>query len=95
MSDMRELQSAVEAAVSEVGKVVLGKEPQIRLALCCLFVKKVCLVSSNHKIACNLFFQNQNKSQKILSRSQKILRSTEDNLIIFLFICLPNQKVDL
>lgn len=39
MSDMRELQSAVEAAVSEVGKVVLGKEPQIRLALCCLFAQ--------------------------------------------------------
>ena len=37
MSDVRELQSAVEAAVSEVAKVVLGKEPQIRLALCCLF----------------------------------------------------------
>ncbi len=39
MSDMRELQGALEAAVSEVGKVVLGKEPQIRLALCCLFAR--------------------------------------------------------
>jgi MoxR-like ATPase len=39
MSDKRELQVAVEAAVSEVGKVVLGKEPQIRLALCCLFAR--------------------------------------------------------
>ena len=33
------LQHAIEAAVSEVGGVVLGKEPQIRLALCCLFAR--------------------------------------------------------
>jgi MoxR-like ATPase len=34
-----ELQKVVDAAVAEVGKVLLGKEPQIRLALCCLFAK--------------------------------------------------------
>ncbi len=31
------MQTKVEEAVSEIGKVVLGKDPQIRLALCCLF----------------------------------------------------------
>jgi MoxR-like ATPase len=31
------MQSKVEAAVAEIGKVVLGKDKQIRLALCCLF----------------------------------------------------------
>jgi len=31
------LPESIEAAVAEVGRVVLGKEPQIRLALCCLF----------------------------------------------------------
>jgi MoxR-like ATPase len=31
------LQEKVEQAVAEVGKVVLGKDKQIRLALCCLF----------------------------------------------------------
>lgn len=32
-----EMQSKVEAAVTEISKVVLGKEKKIRLALCCLF----------------------------------------------------------
>jgi len=31
------LPESIESAVAEVGKVVLGKEPQIRLSLCCLF----------------------------------------------------------
>ena len=29
----------IESAVAEIGKVLLGKEPQIRLALCCLFAR--------------------------------------------------------
>ncbi len=36
---MATLQEGIESAVSEVGRVVLGKEPQIRLALCCLFAR--------------------------------------------------------
>ena len=36
---MPTLQEGIESAVSEVGRVVLGKEPQIRLALCCLFAR--------------------------------------------------------
>jgi MoxR-like ATPase len=32
-----EMQLKVEEAVAEIGKVVLGKDKQIRLALCCLF----------------------------------------------------------
>ena len=31
------IKDKVEAAVAEIGKVVLGKEKQIRLSLCCLF----------------------------------------------------------
>jgi MoxR-like ATPase len=31
------MQAKVEEAVAEIGKVVLGKDKQIRLALCCLF----------------------------------------------------------
>lgn len=31
------MQDKIEAAVSEIGKVVYGKEKQIRLSLCCLF----------------------------------------------------------
>ena len=31
------MQLKVEEAVAEIGKVVLGKDKQIRLALCCLF----------------------------------------------------------
>ena len=31
------IQDNIEEAVSEIGKVVLGKEKQIRLSLCCLF----------------------------------------------------------
>ncbi len=34
-----QLQDAIEMAVSEVSQAVLGKEPQIRLALCCLFAR--------------------------------------------------------
>ncbi len=34
-----QLQEAIDAAVAEVGTVLLGKEPQIRLALCCLFAR--------------------------------------------------------
>ena len=34
-----QLQGVIDAAVAEVGQVVLGKEPQIRLALCCLFAR--------------------------------------------------------
>ncbi|MDX1733773.1 MAG: AAA family ATPase [Halioglobus sp.] len=33
------MHSAVDDAVAEVGKVLLGKEPQIRLALCCLIAR--------------------------------------------------------
>jgi MoxR-like ATPase len=33
------LQGIIDAAVAEVGKVLLGKEAQIRLALCCLFAR--------------------------------------------------------
>jgi len=33
------LQNIIDAAVAEVGKVLLGKERQIRLALCCLFAR--------------------------------------------------------
>ena len=33
----QKLQGIVDDAVNEVGRVLLGKEPQIRLALCCLF----------------------------------------------------------
>ena len=32
-------QVIIDSAVEEVGKVLLGKEPQIRLALCCLFAR--------------------------------------------------------
>lgn len=35
----RKLQRFVDAAVEEVGTVLLGKEAQIRLALCCLFAR--------------------------------------------------------
>ena len=34
-----QLQEAIDAAVAEVGTVLLGKQPQIRLALCCLFAR--------------------------------------------------------
>lgn len=34
-----QLQEAIDAAVTEVGSVLLGKEPHIRLALCCLFAR--------------------------------------------------------
>lgn len=34
-----QIQSLVDGVVAEVGKVLLGKEPQIRLALCCLFAR--------------------------------------------------------
>jgi len=34
-----QIQALIESAVAEVGKVLLGKEPQIRLALCCLFAR--------------------------------------------------------
>ncbi len=34
-----QLQGVIDAAVQEVGRVLLGKEPQIRLALCCLFAR--------------------------------------------------------
>ncbi len=33
------LQDVIDNAVTEVGRVLLGKEPQIRLALCCLFAR--------------------------------------------------------
>src|SRR5690606_9101981 len=32
-----EMQKKVQEAIAEIGKVVLGKDKQIRLALCCLF----------------------------------------------------------
>ncbi|NQX88368.1 MAG: AAA family ATPase [Halioglobus sp.] len=35
----KNLQGLIDAAVAEVGKILLGKEPQIRLALCCLFAR--------------------------------------------------------
>lgn len=34
-----QLQEVIDKAVAEVGTVLLGKEPQIRLALCCLFAR--------------------------------------------------------
>jgi MoxR-like ATPase len=34
-----QVQAIVESAVKEVGSILLGKEPQIRLALCCLFAR--------------------------------------------------------
>ncbi|GAB3276566.1 AAA family ATPase [Parahaliea aestuarii] len=34
-----QIQGLVDVAVSEVGRVLLGKEAQIRLALCCLFAR--------------------------------------------------------
>jgi MoxR-like ATPase len=37
MTPINNLQEKVEQAVAEIGKVVLGKDQQIRLALCCLF----------------------------------------------------------
>lgn len=33
------LQGMIDSAVQEVGGILLGKEPQIRLALCCLFAR--------------------------------------------------------
>jgi MoxR-like ATPase len=34
-----QLQGVIDNAVAEIGQVLLGKEPQIRLALCCLFAR--------------------------------------------------------
>jgi MoxR-like ATPase len=34
-----QLQGLIDSAVQEVGRILLGKEPQIRLALCCLFAR--------------------------------------------------------
>jgi MoxR-like ATPase len=34
-----QLQGVIDSAIAEVGKVLLGKEAQIRLALCCLFAR--------------------------------------------------------
>ena len=34
-----QLQGVIDSAVKEVGQILLGKEPQIRLALCCLFAR--------------------------------------------------------
>jgi MoxR-like ATPase len=34
-----QVRSLVDSAVKEVGNILLGKEPQIRLALCCLFAR--------------------------------------------------------
>jgi MoxR-like ATPase len=34
-----QIHALIDSAVAEVGKVLLGKEPQIRLALCCLFAR--------------------------------------------------------
>ncbi|MEP5567005.1 MAG: AAA family ATPase [Halioglobus sp.] len=34
-----QLQEVIDKAVAEVGTVLLGKEPQIRMALCCLFAR--------------------------------------------------------
>jgi MoxR-like ATPase len=33
------IQGLIDSAVQEVGQILLGKEPQIRLALCCLFAR--------------------------------------------------------
>ena len=33
------IQSIIDSAVEEIGQTLLGKEPQIRLALCCLFAR--------------------------------------------------------
>ncbi|KZX60158.1 AAA family ATPase [Halioglobus sp. HI00S01] len=33
------IQGVIDKAVAEVGQMLLGKEPQIRLALCCLFAR--------------------------------------------------------
>ena len=35
----KNLQGLIDSAVEEVGRILLGKEPQIRLALCCLFAR--------------------------------------------------------
>jgi MoxR-like ATPase len=35
----KNLQALIDTAVQEVGRILLGKEPQIRLALCCLFAR--------------------------------------------------------
>jgi len=35
----KNLQGLIDSAVQEVGQILLGKEPQIRLALCCLFAR--------------------------------------------------------
>lgn len=34
-----QIQGVIDKAVAEVGQILLGKEPQIRLALCCLFAR--------------------------------------------------------
>lgn len=34
-----QIQGVIDSAVKEVGRILLGKEPQIRLALCCLFTR--------------------------------------------------------
>lgn len=34
-----QVQGVIDSAVAEVGKVLLGKEAQVRLALCCLFAR--------------------------------------------------------
>ena len=34
-----QLQTVIDTAVKEVGHILLGKEGQIRLALCCLFAR--------------------------------------------------------
>lgn len=34
-----QLQGVIDSAVEEVGRILLGKAPQIRLALCCLFAR--------------------------------------------------------
>lgn len=34
-----QFEKAIEGAVAEISQVLLGKEPQIRLALCCLFAR--------------------------------------------------------
>ncbi len=41
-----QIQSVIDAAVAEVGQVLLGKEAQIRLALCCLFARGHLLIES-------------------------------------------------
>lgn len=35
----KNLRALIDSAVEEVGRILLGKEPQIRLALCCLFAR--------------------------------------------------------